>query len=392
LDDVLRPIDIDLDDADRLVELGRHKEALAVYAVAVIENVDRVRAAAWAARCCLELRTPHEALAWADWLAAHDAELGQLLQAAAYCQLQDYAKVVATASNLDPVGLARVGLGAENGVVVLAAAHLASGQYDDAERVLVAALSQYAHVADIWTFLSTVMAEQQHVALEVLAAFWNDPLRVTAFLRAGDVRGADVLLEAAWENQPTSSVVLAGASEIAPELDLERAVIWSARLREAGMIALCPLVRVARRTQRPEIDRIQAAIAVHMVFEDAMAEELIVAVCSTTSVSEIPIVLTVVADLAMDFLEVAVQAASHDPESTVTVAAFLLRGGAEDGAIYLLAQLFESHVIEAPGIRDDTLATTLAEVFTDDERTLVASLGRNHGLETFATYLSSIHR
>ena len=55
---------------------------------------------------------------------------------------------------------------------------------------------------------------------------------------------ADVLLDGAWAKFPDRLEPLATAARVAPRLPLARALVWSARLRQRGLAASCPVVAI----------------------------------------------------------------------------------------------------------------------------------------------------
>ena len=57
---------------------------------------------------------------------------------------------------------------------------------------------------------------------------------------------ADVLLDGAWARFPDRLEPLAAAASVAPRLPLARALVWSARLRQRGLAASCPLLAIGR--------------------------------------------------------------------------------------------------------------------------------------------------
>ena len=68
---------------------------------------------------------------------------------------------------------------------------------------------------------------------------------------------ADVLLDGAWARFPDRLEPLAAAAIVAPRLPLARALVWSARLRQRGLAASCPLLD--DRSRRRDRSRRQGA-------------------------------------------------------------------------------------------------------------------------------------
>jgi GT2 family glycosyltransferase/tetratricopeptide (TPR) repeat protein len=80
---------------------------------------------------------------------------------------------------------------------------------------------------------------------------------------------ADRVLEACFECRPAENLaVLATAATLARRLPLERALQWSARLRERGLDASCPLVFIAGDPQRLTVERARTVAAGFKLFGD----------------------------------------------------------------------------------------------------------------------------
>ncbi|MFZ4515060.1 MAG: hypothetical protein ACOYN3_01990 [Acidimicrobiia bacterium] len=331
---------VHLDQADALLEDGRPKEALALYSVAFYEGIERAHVAARAARCCLELRLPYEAMAWAMWLEREDRELGRMLRAVAASQLQDARRVATFAKGCDPAVLERVGYGWEMGAIISAAGLLAANRARAAVTALTSALAASPENADLWAYLALAIAADKVVPDAVVELALRNPVNVMAWIQQGDPMGADAILEAVWAREPGSRLVLAVASSVAIRLPLDRAVTWSSRLRIAGLTERCPLRQMALDASRIPFDRLQAAVVVSSAFDDADARELLVAACASLPAASVCDGLMVVAELSMDLLDDALQAVANAFDTSLAGAAFLYAGGALDGAAVLVAQAF----------------------------------------------------
>ncbi len=111
----------------------------------------------------------------------------------------------------------------------------------------------------------------------------RSPAEITAALRAEDLVPmlgrvlrqppalADVLLDGAWVRFPDRLEPLAAAASVAPRLPLARALVWSARLRQRGLAASCPLVAIGSDAGVDPVIRARAAAALHGSFHDARA-------------------------------------------------------------------------------------------------------------------------
>jgi glycosyltransferase involved in cell wall biosynthesis len=81
---------------------------------------------------------------------------------------------------------------------------------------------------------------------------------------------ADTLLDACFEQMGDKNSVLAAAATLARKLDVDRALVWSARLRAAGHSDVCPLVAQAR-APGPALERARAAAVAYRMFGDERA-------------------------------------------------------------------------------------------------------------------------
>ncbi len=84
---------------------------------------------------------------------------------------------------------------------------------------------------------------------------------------------ADQVLEACVVHEAESSEqvsldLLATAATVAPTLGIERALVWSSRLRTRGLESACPLVTIALDGERLNVERARAAAAGYQLFGD----------------------------------------------------------------------------------------------------------------------------
>lgn len=83
---------------------------------------------------------------------------------------------------------------------------------------------------------------------------------------------ADEVLDACFRQMVERRAVLATAATLARHLPIERALTWSARMREAGFTANCPLVAIATGTASAPV-RARAAATVVRAFGDPRGRE-----------------------------------------------------------------------------------------------------------------------
>ncbi|MHB1784055.1 MAG: glycosyltransferase, partial [Acidimicrobiales bacterium] len=82
---------------------------------------------------------------------------------------------------------------------------------------------------------------------------------------------ADRTLESWYQLDATSRPILAAAAQVAPKLGIERQLIWSSRLRAAGLDNACPLLRSATDSRAAARYRVLSAAACHTLFGDPRA-------------------------------------------------------------------------------------------------------------------------
>jgi GT2 family glycosyltransferase/tetratricopeptide (TPR) repeat protein len=85
---------------------------------------------------------------------------------------------------------------------------------------------------------------------------------------------ADVLLDGAWSRFPDRLEPLAAAASVAPRLPLARALVWSARLRQRGLAASCPLVAIGHDGKVDPVVRVRAAAALYGSFQEPGALDM----------------------------------------------------------------------------------------------------------------------
>ena len=121
---------------------------------------------------------------------------------------------------------------------------------------------------------------------------------------------ADAVLNACFEHQSHPAAVLATASRLALRLPVERAMVWSFRLRQAGHEHACPLVAAAAG-KSPALIRARAAATAFGAFGDTRAVELFGAALSDSAGEERRQIVDEVSRLAPQLLSGVYAAGSH---------------------------------------------------------------------------------
>lgn len=115
---------------------------------------------------------------------------------------------------------------------------------------------------------------------------------------------ADKVLEAWIESGVERQAVLATAASISTRLSVERAVVWSARLRSAGYPDACPLVGMTATDGSP-VERCRAAAVALRMFGDERAERAFRKACAEANSIQIGDIRAEVAQLCPELLPIA---------------------------------------------------------------------------------------
>jgi glycosyltransferase involved in cell wall biosynthesis len=118
-----------------------------------------------------------------------------------------------------------------------------------------------------------------------------------------DPSHADQVLEALLAKGRVRPVtILATASLVAPELPVERALVWSIRLRQAGLVKACPLRAIVGGSRRPVLDRAVALGALARL-QDPEADRLADGLARALHPAWLPTVASQLAPLAPQLAE-----------------------------------------------------------------------------------------
>ncbi|WP_129339100.1 glycosyltransferase family 2 protein [Cellulomonas endophytica] len=148
-------------------------------------------------------------------------------------------------------------------------AYAALGRPRDAQRVALEAVETGRVVGRPGELLAAV--GERTVATLVARVPDEAWVRWAAACAADGSPGARAFLAAMQAHRPTSGAVLQAAAVLAPEMDLEEAVAWSAHLRRAGVPDGCPLVVLAADPGAPVRDRALAGALAWDVYRDERA-------------------------------------------------------------------------------------------------------------------------
>ena len=224
-----------------------------------------------------------DALDWCDRLRAEggDPNTADAMEATVRMALEEWDEVLALLGRVTPERSDADGFAPPAGLVCAqkAKALLAQGQFGAAADVLMLSLRE-SGVLD--THLGTLIECMQKAGrpmADLAAAIPKDrEVLFLAQLLQLQPQPADELLEAclgaAYLDQ---MAVLATASKLATRLPIERALIWSFRLRQAGQSDPCPLIAIALGSADP-LTRARAAAVARQSFGDQRADDAFIEV------------------------------------------------------------------------------------------------------------------
>jgi hypothetical protein len=116
---------------------------------------------------------------------------------------------------------------------------------------------------------------------------------------------ADRVAEGLFIRFGPKPILLAAAIKFAPMIAIGRALEWSARLRQIGMIEPCPLIAQARTNALEVGTRIRAAVTAHAAFGDNRGANLAKALATSLHQDQLEVALSEVSvldpPLARDF-------------------------------------------------------------------------------------------
>ena len=239
-------------------------------------NITRRLGARAAIDATLGLGRLDEALEWCQILSKEggDPNTVNALEATVQLSRQEWEEVIRLASSVDPGHTDIDGFAPTAGMIAsqLSKAYAALQKYSEAADVLIHSLKDEGtldvHLGNIVDYLRAAGRPLTPLAEAVPA----DRLTVyLAQLLQIQPERADEVLEAFFESTANRTTVLAAASKVAVKLPIERALVWSFRLREAGHGFACPLVAIAR-TVGPMVYRARAAATAAAAFNDEDAE------------------------------------------------------------------------------------------------------------------------
>ena len=317
-----------LSDARERERVGQFRLALESYSAAVeqADVADQLREAlVGATESCLQAGLAHEAVVWAQRLRREtDAEiLADVLEASGHVLVGEPAAALAL---LDGIGPAEAGhtVGAARVELLRTQAHYGAGQLASASASLVRTLSEDVTCPGAWRLLA-VLGQHPEVELDqVLDLLPEDRFGETlGELVEAPVGGVDRVLEALWQRSGGDARALVIMQYRGSELPLERALVWSSRLRAAGQSEECPVLGLSANERRGARERVRATAAAYATYADARAATLLPVAVDVLRDDELQPAFEEIATLAPDLIEEFIVAAAATPGRSLRTAASL---------------------------------------------------------------------
>lgn len=211
------------------------------------------------------------------------------------------------------------------------------GDWERAADEIARAAADSTHNEPIWA----LVIEMHWMAKRSLDAIFTriSDAHLTAVLGqlvAAPVEAADYAMENLWEHGHARPKLLALAVRVAPTLDVSRALEWSNRLREVGMIDHCPLQAIASVHERPFVERLQALAVMHAAFQDARAIETLSDVANDIQIDEFTVALQALDEIEPALLMPFVIGTATSPERSLAMGRVLHELGADEEGIAIV--------------------------------------------------------
>lgn len=216
---------------------------------------------------------------------------------------------------------------------VRSVAFAAAGRLEEAVPDLVAAVRERV-VDGLWGLIAD-LAERAGLDRDELATLVkeSDLLQVLAQMSLATPAAADALVEQLWQRFPGDARILAFAVNVAPRLETERALEWSARLRAAGLSDRCPLVARALQADLDALQRLRAVCVLHGMYADPNVQSLLRVIVPEISATWLGVALAEVDALAPALVVPFIECAAVGPERCLALARVLEQAGARVEAL-----------------------------------------------------------
>jgi len=292
------------------------------------------------AQTALALRRPHDALDWANELgkASDIQDNSRYFRGMAYIELGDWDEAVATLEGLQDMS-------DDDGIVFpqwtvdvkLASAYASLERWEEAATTIEPAAIEEANDEAIWALVAEAFWRSGRDIRHLFAKTPPKQLNAAlAQLSQAPAEAADYALEGLWTLVGLRNNVLALAIRTAPQLAVERALEWSARLRDVDLGEHCPLVAQGFNTELAADRRLVPAAIAYQVFDDPRALSGLRITASSWPKNDFILGLSLLNELCPALLGPFIESATTDAERGLALARALHDLGADDEAVAVL--------------------------------------------------------
>lgn len=301
-----------------------------------------------AADYSLGVGRPNDAIEWADKFEAlsERKNMAKYLRGQAYLNLGNSERALAEFEGLDEVIDDEGITYSEEDVQARRGLAYAAAQNWDAARAELESAAKNGTATAIWFPLVQATSEaggdlRKIAELLPTGATLNNAL---CQLFLADPAVADQVIEAYIEAHPENVSVLAFAIRLAPQLDVERCLVWSDRVRQIGLEEHCPLIARAKLESAPVKQRILAAAVAVACFVDERGNEQITQLAPRVPESDFVNMIVQLNELAPATLKDFIIGAASSPKRSVAIARVLNELGAAEEALVVA-----EHGLTQPG-------------------------------------------
>jgi glycosyltransferase involved in cell wall biosynthesis len=329
--------------ARSLSSAGQHEEALSHlgHVRATTSDSELLRHALRSgAEALVALGRPQEALGWLRSLRDHTGSnaLADHLEGLAHAQAGDAEAALDALARVDRASDEEMSLGRHTVGVQRARILTDAGRWHEAAQELWALAS--GGMLPLRSWPAIVEAHwQAGLGLERVAdVLPADAVPVLGRVLTAPAEAVDLLLEALWQRWGPDPRLLATAAQLGPHLSLQRALEWSLRLREDGLVQECTLAALAGSTSAPALDRLRACAVLHEAVGDPRGSTSLAAAAAAVPIEDLRPALLSLDELCPRLLGDFVQLAASDPARTKALAEVLTSLGAVEQAQVLLGR------------------------------------------------------
>jgi tetratricopeptide (TPR) repeat protein len=321
---------------------GRDAIALEHFVVAADtadSREERVAALGFAAEINLGLGRPYEAIAWAERLRveAPRADQADLLEAVARVRLGDGQRALELLDRVHQPDTAHSSYRSSSVHLMRSEALRLVSRPQEALGELVAALQADPTDADVWRSLAELCQREDVDPAPAVAVVPHDRFAETVGqLVHAPAAGTDRILESLWAASPGDPRALVVTTYIGSQLPVERALVWSARMRAGGQARDCPLLGLAANREREAPERVRAAAVAWASFTDERAPGLLELATTTLPDEDLEYLLHQVAAIAPDLLDRFLVAGASTGPRALLLATLVLGLGSEETAVALM--------------------------------------------------------